>query len=105
MATAGTSPAYQSIADAARPVGAHPATLTRWILRGVRDPRNGGRIKLEAIRTPGRWLVPEGAVNRFLAEVTAARTGEPAAAAVAAQKAARDQELARVRAELDALGI
>ena len=42
----------------------HPATLTRWILRGVLA-LDGGRIRLEAIRVGCRWLTSEGALARF----------------------------------------
>lgn len=44
----------------------HPATLTRWILRGVRSP-HGDKIKLEAVRCGSRWITTTGAVERFLA--------------------------------------
>lgn len=101
MATAAAL-SYQTVPDAGRPIGVHPATITRWILRGVLDPRTGTRIKLEAVRTPGKWLVPEGAVDRFLAAVTAARTGKPAKVDISA---ARERELAAVDSELQAIGL
>jgi hypothetical protein len=42
----------------------HPATLTRWILKGVRAV-DGRRVKLEAIRVGCRWLTSEPALQRF----------------------------------------
>lgn len=78
MAAAEPAPTYQAVPDALRPYGYHSATGIRWILRGVVHPRTGERIKLKAIRAPGKWLVPQGAVDRFLAAVTEARTGQRA---------------------------
>jgi hypothetical protein len=80
----------------------HPATVTRWIMRGV-ALRNGGRLRLAATRTPGAWLVSDEALEHFLAALTADRTGEPVPAPPSAT-AARRRELARVEAELDAAG-
>lgn len=47
----------------------HPATLTRWILRGVKtaDRRT---VRLEAVRGGHRWLTSEGALARFVAALT-----------------------------------
>jgi hypothetical protein len=42
----------------------HPATLTRWILRGVTG-LDGRRIKLEGERIGCRWLTSEAALARF----------------------------------------
>lgn len=42
----------------------HPATLTRWILNGVKAV-DGHRVKLEAIRLGARWLTSEAALQRF----------------------------------------
>jgi hypothetical protein len=58
-----------------RPV--HPATLTRWILSGVRGP-DGSRIRLEAIRRPSGWLTSREAVERFLTRLTPDLDTEPA---------------------------
>ena len=43
----------------------HPATITRWIIRGVRTA-TGERIHLEAVRLASRWISTEAAVRRFL---------------------------------------
>lgn len=54
-----------------------PSTVFRWVTKGTRTP--GGRVvRLEAIRTPGRWLTSRGAVARFVSALTAA--ADPAAA-------------------------
>jgi hypothetical protein len=42
----------------------HPATLTRWILKGVLAV-DGRRVKLEAVRLGCRWLTSEPALQRF----------------------------------------
>jgi hypothetical protein len=52
---------------AGRPV--HSATLTRWILRGVRGP-NGSLVRLEAVRRPAGWLTSRESVQRFLVRLT-----------------------------------
>jgi hypothetical protein len=74
-------PAYHSLPELARrfphqrsgrPI--HVATLTRWIVGGVRG-RDGNRIKLEAKRLPGRWIVSENALSEFVEAVTHDRSG------------------------------
>jgi hypothetical protein len=42
----------------------HPATLTRWILKGSKGV-NGQRVKLEALRMGSRWLTSAAALARF----------------------------------------
>lgn len=42
----------------------HPATLTRWILKGAKGV-NGRRVKLEALRMGSRWLTSAAALVRF----------------------------------------
>jgi hypothetical protein len=48
-----------------------PSTLFRWVTRGTRTA-DGRVVRLEAIRTPGRWVTSRGAVARFVAVLTAA---------------------------------
>jgi hypothetical protein len=73
----------------------HPATLTRWILRGVRA-LDGQRVRLEAIRVGCRWLTSEAALARFAAtlgatnDVTPPRS--PASRSNAAEDAGRELE-------------
>jgi hypothetical protein len=74
---------YRSLAQIARRIPStkgdrpvHPATLTRWILRGAKAP-DGTVIKLEARKFPGGWKVTEEAVERFLDRLTQAALGEP----------------------------
>jgi Protein of unknown function (DUF1580) len=52
----------------------HPASLTRWILSGVKAV-DGRRVKLEAVRLGCRWLTSEAALQRF-ADALATRAGE-----------------------------
>jgi hypothetical protein len=47
----------------------HPATLTRWILKGVRGPA-GKRVRLEATRIGGRWITSREALERFARALT-----------------------------------
>lgn len=51
----------------------HPATLTRWILKGL-PARDGERVYLEAVRVGSRWATSEPAVRRFFARLEPTRT-------------------------------
>jgi hypothetical protein len=72
--------AYQSLSQIARrfppnktdkPV--HPATLTRWIMRGI-PLADGTRVRLRAVRFPAGWRTTDEWVDDFLESLTAART-------------------------------
>lgn len=77
----------------------HPATMTRWILRGVRAV-DGRRVKLEATRFGCRWLTSEAALQRFAdALITPPADSTPTRTPTARQKAS-----ARADAELRAMG-
>jgi hypothetical protein len=87
----------------------HLSTVVRAITRGLKLA-NGERVRLEAIRAGGRWHTSREAVARFIARLTdsafrRANPIEPAAASTATISKRRQQELARVGAELDAAGI
>jgi hypothetical protein len=63
---------YLSLSQAAAllPVGRggariHPATLSRWILAGVRAP-GGRRVRLAGLRCGSRWLTTEEALEQFM---------------------------------------
>jgi hypothetical protein len=59
----------------------HPATVIRWIAHGCPDGA-GGRIFLEAYRTPSGWVTTAEALARFLAKLTSAyAAGAPPPAA------------------------
>ncbi|MBV8267243.1 MAG: hypothetical protein JO252_13025 [Planctomycetaceae bacterium] len=81
----------------------HPASMTRWILVGILL-RSGERLKLRAERHPHRWVVSESAVRDFISRLTADRLGEPVPAAPE-DSIARQRQLARTGAELDAIRI
>jgi hypothetical protein len=77
----GSEVTYLSLSDVARllptsrsgrPV--HVATLTRWIVDGVRL-RDGTRLHLRGTRLPGRWVVEPAALEEFLAALTVDRAG------------------------------
>ena len=77
----------------------HPATWTRWILKGALGS-DGNRHKLAATRFGSRWLVTESAVDAFFAalgtlpvERTVA-TAKPLEQSRSAQAAARELEAA-----------
>ena len=77
----------------------HPATLTRWILIGVKGPA-GGRVKLEAVRMGSRWLTSEAAVARFSAALTppSADSSAPSRSPAERRQAAQQAEAALIRA-------
>jgi hypothetical protein len=50
-----------------RPVS--PAAILRWIRAGVKT-KDGRRIKLQAIRTPGGWLTRADWIDAFLDSLT-----------------------------------
>jgi hypothetical protein len=77
----------------------HPATMTRWILRGVLAV-DGRRVKLEAIRLGCRWLTSEPALQRF----ADALSTPPADSVPTRIPTARQKASARAAAELRAMG-
>ncbi len=77
----------------------HPATLTRWILAGVKAI-DGRRVKLEALRVGSRWLTSEAALHRFADALTSA----PAADTPSRSPTARRTASERADTELRAMG-
>jgi hypothetical protein len=57
-------------APSGRPV--HPATLARWIFRGIKLA-NGNRLRLGAFRRSGQWFTSPELLECFLAAKTFAR--------------------------------
>ena len=43
----------------------HPATVTRWIIKGSRSG-DGRVVRLEGKRVGGRWVTSEKAIGRFI---------------------------------------
>jgi hypothetical protein len=85
----------------------HPATVCRWITRGVRLA-DETILRLAATRYPGGWAISPDALNGFLAALTAAALGEETGEPTddpATPSARRRKELAGVDRDLDALGI
>lgn len=76
----------------------HPATVTRWILKGVRGP-GGRRVRLEAVRVGSRWMTTQAALARFAAALAA-----PADAAPSRSPAARNRASERAATELERMG-
>jgi hypothetical protein len=77
----------------------HPATMTRWILKGVLAI-DGRRVKLEATRLGCRWLTSEAALQRFADALAAPQDG----AAPSRTPTARQKASDRADAELRAMG-
>jgi hypothetical protein len=102
-APAQSPPRFWRLRELAERWGKHPSAFTRYILTPKTDRRTGEQFTLEAIRTPGEWLVPDGAVERYFERITASRTGNPLPASSETAKA-REHQLAGVAARLDAKG-
>jgi hypothetical protein len=81
----------------------HPATLTRWILRGIRL-RDGAILKLVAQRFPGGWVTTREDLDAFVGRLTRDRCGEPTLA-VPASSAPRTPSASRASAALDLMGL
>src|SRR5688500_16274847 len=77
----------------------HPATLTRWILTGVKA-LDGSRVKLEAVRVGCRWLTSEAALARY-----AAALGTPGEPAPARSPAARTLASESAAQQLQDMGV
>jgi hypothetical protein len=95
---------HDLVADLARRYCTHPSCITRHIIKGWTDKRTGEVIRPEGVvRSPGRWLIPKGSYERFLARIAAARQGAVAPADPDVS-AARQRQLDRVERELAAAG-
>jgi hypothetical protein len=97
MATVETCSPELTTADIAKQRDNHPSAAIRWITRGA-CLRNGNRIKLRAIRTPGGWRVRQEWLDEFLAVLTNDRQ-EPDSVLVG-ERTRRGLSLMR-RAQLD----
>jgi hypothetical protein len=84
-------PAYFTLAYAARklfPVPHSPATVTRYVVKGLRKP-DGSVRKLPGLFSAGRWWVTKEDVEAFVAAITADRSGRAAATPARREAAAR----------------
>ena len=57
------------LAEAARRYGKHPASFTRWIVRGC-TAADGSRIQLDGVRLGYKWQTSEAALKRFFARLS-----------------------------------
>ena len=73
----------------------NPSTVFRWVTKGARTG-DGQLVKLEAVRTPGRWLTSRAAVARFVAALTAA--ADPSATPAPVTRTPTTQTMASERA-------
>jgi len=96
--------ALRPLSEIARLIEVHIATISRWRSPGYLA-RDASRVSLRCVRFPGGWRTSIGAVNAFLAAVTADRAGpaDPQSRPVASKT--RERDLAHVDRELDAAGI
>jgi hypothetical protein len=84
----------------------HPATLTRWILKGI-PLSDGSRVKLEAVRFPAGWRSTDEWVDDFLEALTAARTESKLTSGqtgAVRSPAKRQRDYSRAKRELKAAG-
>ena len=63
---------YNSPTDVARLLGKHPNSVIRWIMQGALLS-TGQKLRLQAVRSPGGWLIQKSWVDAFLADLTADR--------------------------------
>jgi len=87
------------MAEASTIIRRHPATVTRWVLTGVRLA-SGRRVRLQGFRLGGSIRTSRPAITRFIA----AQQGEPAETPITTP-AARRRADAAAEAVLDAAGI
>ncbi len=94
---------------AARLKGSHPgkrvhtATITRWIIRGVKTP-TGERIMLRAVRMPACWLTSERWIAEFAEALTHARLATPKDRQLSVSAESRRAHACAER-ELDKIGV
>lgn len=95
-----------SMPEAARWVGStqggppiHPATVTRWCVKGVKLP-DGRRVRLEHVRVGGKLVTTKGALVRFFAAQTATVSDVAHPHTPSDRRRAAD----RAAAELEAMG-
>ena len=79
-----------------------PSTVFRWISSGVRLP-GGTRIRLEAVRLGGRYLVSEESIVRFIQAQTPNFDAAPTTLPRTLSQCEKDAECAAK--ELENLGI
>lgn len=78
----------------------HLSSMVRRITGGTKNPHTGETIRLEAIRDGGRWLTSVAAVSRYRRALV---RRHPVPNPETPKQA--DQRRARVRRELEAMGI
>jgi hypothetical protein len=82
----------------------HPATLTRWIQRGILGP-GGQRVRLEAVRAGGSWITSIEAIERFMATLSARSADDETVLPMVRTPAQRQSAAERAGKELEAVGI
>jgi hypothetical protein len=76
----------------------HPATITRWILKGTKAT-DGSLVRLRATRVGYRWLVRAGDLEEFFRTLSAPveTTAVPTVRAPAARRKASDRAAAKLK--------
>lgn len=77
----------------------HPATLTRWIVKGARA-LDGRRVRLEACRCGSKWFTSVAALGRFAQALGTPDNSAPPARSPAVRQAASEA----AAQELEGLG-
>jgi hypothetical protein len=78
----------------------HPATVLRWIGRGIR--RTGGsRLKLAGTRIGGRWFVSRQSLSDFITSLSSTEADAPSLRTPAQRRRASE----RAAEQLGAVGI
>src|SRR5262249_30820488 len=96
--SAPSQPSYLTPAQAGRLIpstsgrGVSPQTITRLVEKGSKA-RNGGRIKLRAVRTPAGWRTTAEWVGQFLDSLTVDRVGKCTPSPTAEARAHRAEML------------
>ena len=87
--------------DVARQLDRHPASVTRWIVKGALL-RDGSRRRLDALRTPGGWLIDQRDLDSFLTVLASDVLGQSTPVGLPAPVDSRAHDAAD--RELDAAG-
>ncbi len=99
---------HPNVVEVAARLGVDRSTLTRWITRGVGTSRRLGsqskKVRLEATRLPGGWVVTDDALERFQADLTAAWL-VPTVAETLETSGERSRRIERELKLLDELGL
>jgi hypothetical protein len=90
--------------EATKPAKVSFTTLWRWVVRGI-PTRDGGRVRLRAMKLGRRWVTSYEALEEFAAALTPRLDDEPAAVLHTRPPTKRRRASEKAGAELERLGI